>query len=167
MIFRDLIIKDFMQKAKKTYEIRRGLSDEGFQFVELLIYCWISFEAFTCMQYNLERVRDRINSFCDEFQDRYSQDFASFPDDFKENLVKLSRETVKDMSPNHQDRPPKQINNSKNLKEVFDVIYQIRCNLFHGGKHINEIGDRAKLEFSAIVLYRILEKFLKERGILL
>ena len=78
----------------------------------------------------------------------------------------LAKEEISDMRPNHQNDPKKQIRDIKNLKNVIEVIYQVRNNLFHGSKDVNEINDRAIVEFSGVVLYHILEKFLIEKGYL-
>ncbi len=156
MDFRHNIIKAWMEKSKKHYEMRDGLGGE-FQFAEILINCWISFEAYTCIKYNLEQVRGRINAFCRDHEIRYTDNFDKLPDDLRENVTRLSKYSIQDMRPNHQSDQPKQIIDVKDLSSVMGVIYQIRNNLFHGGKDVQNINDKNVIEYSAITLYRLLE----------
>lgn len=146
-----------MHKSKERYEIRDGIGGE-FQFAEILINCWIAFEAYSCLRYNLDGVQARINAFCREHAQNYKTDFESLPSDLRENLARLSKHKVHDMRPNHSSDPPKEIKDGKNLSEIMEVIYQVRNNLFHGGKDVQDIKDRNIIEHSAIILYRLLER---------
>jgi len=80
-------------------------------------------------------------------------------DECRDAILELSRHSIPDMSPGRRSRP-KTINNLRDLTQVIDSIYRVRCNLFHGGKDINEIGDIALISASGKALYYILEKFL-------
>ncbi len=165
MGIREDIIKSWMEKAKKIYQIRNGLGGK-FQFADMLVSCWITFEAFTCKKYNKEYVNERLKAFWRGFQNKYSAGFNNFPDDFKENITLLSGCNVRDMRPNHGLDIPKEITDVKNLEQVMKLIYQVRNNLFHGGKNVDEENDKLIIQYSAIVLYRILEKFLSEENYL-
>lgn len=69
--------------------------------------------------------------------------------DFLKGLKGLS--PVKDLRPGHQNSFEK-LTDINNFKQVVDFIYQIRCNLFHGGKSAIDGRDRELVEYSYHVL---------------
>src|SRR3989344_605946 len=58
---------------------------------------------------------------------------------------------VEDMRPNHRGKY-KYLIDVDNFAEVMKFIYQIRCNLFHGGKSYTNTNDRQLCEWSAKIL---------------
>ncbi|MBR5512788.1 MAG: hypothetical protein IKV85_02225 [Ruminococcus sp.] len=50
--------------------------------------------------------------------------------------------------------------NSSNVKYLFLIIYQIRCNLFHGSKSLNE-SDVKLVEWASVILEGYLEALFK------
>ncbi|MBI2654469.1 hypothetical protein HYX02_06715 [Candidatus Woesearchaeota archaeon] len=156
MEIRRNLIKTWISKSKKGYETRDGIGGD-FQFAEILINCWISFEAYSCLKYPREYVGQRINDFCQDHKQKYKNEFDELPDDLRSNVKNLSYYQIVDMRPNHELDAPKQINDIKNLSNVMGVVYQIRNNLFHGGKDVQDMKDKNVIEHSAIFLYRLLE----------
>jgi hypothetical protein len=69
-------------------------------------------------------------------------------------LVKVGR--VEDMRPNHRGKY-KYLNEPDDLHQVVNFIYQVRCNLFHGGKSAVNSHDRDLARWSADILERWLE----------
>ncbi len=63
---------------------------------------------------------------------------------------------VEDMRPNHRGEF-KYLTNIDNLDEVVDFMYQVRCNLFHGGKSYTKINDRQLCGWSAKILLNWIE----------
>ena len=158
-ISREHIIQCLMEKAKNEISgTKRGL-DQGYQDTEIFVYTFIAFEAFTCLRYNLSSPGQRNKAFCNGFKDVYIRDFNTLPDECKDAILELSRHSIPDMSPGGRSRP-KTIHNLRDLTQVIDSIYRVRCNLFHGGKDINEIADIALISAAGKALYYILEKFL-------
>lgn len=159
MSFRDLIVRNFMSRAKKGLGIVKGL--DKFQYADVLINSWIAFEGFSCEKYQLDGVKERINEFSNDFADDYRTNYDKLPDVLRDNLVELSKKTVADMRPSHLTDKPKKIRDLKELSEVMEVIYQVRNNLFHGGKNPADIpDDHEKIRLSATVFYYILERYL-------
>lgn len=159
-VSRELIIKGFMEKAKKEIVGPRSGFDSGFQSASILINCWIAFEAFTCLRYNIDGVQQRINKFVEEFSEDYKKHFPKSPDELRRAIIGLMNYSVLDMRPSHQQDLPIKIEDGKDLEQVFEVIYRVRCNLFHGGKDMQEVRDIELVHYSGIVLYYVLEKIL-------
>jgi hypothetical protein len=153
-----------MEKAKKEISGTVSGLNSGYQATEIFVYTWIAFEAFTCLKYKLSGVGDRKNAFCKDFGLRYNQEYDLLPDDCKRMAIGLASYTILDMTPTNIKKKPIKITDVKNLSQVLDAIYRVRCNLFHGGKDINEITDIALVSASGTLLYCILEKFLKEEN---
>jgi len=160
---REMVIQQFMFKAKKDREIRNG-SDEGFQSALILSCCWISFEAFTCLTYQINGVWERIKKFCNDFSDRYSEWFDKSPDDFRRDVTNLKKYPISDMRPGHGHVDPISISDEKKLENVLEVVYRIRCNLIHGGKNVKDDIDAEIIRLSSGVIYYILDHFLREEG---
>ncbi len=55
------------------------------------------------------------------------------------NQIK-DRGRIEDLRPNHNE--PKSLNDITDINQIFDVLYLIRCNLFHGSKDPNNPGDQ-------------------------
>ena len=155
-----------MEKAKKEITgLNKGFG-QGFQSAICLAWCWISFEAFTSAKYNKDKPRDRIDLFCDNFEDDYFKDYFGMPNEFKENIIGLMNYSISDMRPSHLNDAPIKIKDGKKLREVFEVVYRVRNNLFHGGKDMNDEKDMNLVLHSSKVLYYILEKFLMKEGLI-
>jgi len=164
MTFRDEIIKHFMLRAKKGLGIRSGL--DKFKDADVLINCWIAFEAFSCDRYKKDGVGERIANFCTAFEKEYKNNYAKLPDVSRENVEALSKKTIGDMRPSHLTDKPKKITDIKDLKQVMEVIYQVRNNLFHGGKNpAGNDDDFEKVRLSANVFYQILERYFIQSGL--
>lgn len=70
---------------------------------------------------------------------------------------------VEDMRPNHRGEY-KQLDDVNDFDAVIDFIYQIRCNLFHGGKSYVNTNDRQLCHWSAKILHQWLEWTLAKDG---
>ena len=163
---REEIIKGFMRIAKEEVtELSSGLN-QGYKFAAGLAWCWISFEAFTCARYNEDSPRRRIDQFYNEFGGRYNQYYNSMPNEFKISMVGLIRYEILDMRPSHLTDSTIKIEDARNLKQVLNVIYRVRNNLFHGGKNMNEERDMNLVLYCSKVLYYILEKILREERLI-
>ena len=78
--------------------------------------------------------------------------------DLKE-LKRLS--PVKDLRPGLENRTVP-LNNIYDFLQIMDFIYQIRCNLFHGGKMALIHRDRELVKFSSQILKSWIECILRE-----
>ena len=159
------IVKSNMLRAKKKQELKDGLGGDS-QFSDILTNCWIAYEAYATDKYAKEGVRDRIDSFCKDHQKDYELFIDNPPDDFKINMIQLENCQILDMRPNHEKGNPKEITDSKQLIQVMYVIYQVRNNLFHGGKNDGNNDDRIIINCASIVFYRLLENILIKEGYL-
>lgn len=159
-VSRERIITFMMGKARKELSGTKSGLNQGYQDTEIFLYTWIAFEAFTCLRYNLGEAGKRKDAFSKEFAQRY--DYATLPDDCKRAIIGLKSYSIIDMTPGNKQRKPAEIKDVKNLQQVIDSIYRVRCNLFHGGKDINEITDIALIWAAGTTLYYLFEKFLME-----
>ena len=64
---------------------------------------------------------------------------------------------IEDLRPENPSKP-KSLNNADNFAEVFDVVYQVRCNLFHGGKSPDDERDVAFVRASVPILERWIDQ---------
>ena len=164
--FREEIIKSWMNRAKKINSGSvDGLGGE-FQFPDMLISCWISFDAFTCTKSEEDGSGNRNRDFWNEYQNMYTQEFEAMPTDFIKSLGRLKNKRIPDMRPKHMNNPDdeQEITDEKNLKQIIETIYQIRNNLFHGGKSI--VDDKQIIQDASVVLFRLLETILIKEEIL-
>ena len=66
----------------------------------------------------------------------------------------MSQYRVLDMRPGHQGQS-KSISNINSFDELLDVIYQVRCNLFHGQKSAIDANDRELVDLAFHILSKI------------
>jgi hypothetical protein len=75
-------------------------------------------------------------------------------EDYLQGVTCLSHYRVLDMRPGHQGQC-KSISSTNSLNELLDVIYQIRCNLFHGQKSEIDPHDRELVDLAFHILSKI------------
>lgn len=101
--------------------------------------CWMIFDAYLTEISQSDRDRDKLSYFyqnrCD-FKNRILS---------KWNLLSGYASKLKELSPIQDMRPGsnRQISliNEDDLEQVFNFMYQIRCNLFHGAKDVKNTKD--------------------------
>lgn len=139
----------FTEKWLERAERGRRIIDDGDRFICL----WIAFNGWMRGKFGedigdrnqIESVK-RIQGFSRLFDNLKMQDA-----DFRRNLDELERFTVVDMR--FRDGCEKTVRYDGTFESLIEVIYQIRCNLFHGRKDIAE--DKKDIELVGLA-YRIL-----------
>ena len=163
--YREGIVKENMQRARKDYVGLKPGFNRGEFYAENFNRCWRAFDAFICSEFPNNQVGKRIEAFVKQFESWYK---TNYPDGlssrFRESIDIMSRYEIIDMTP-HSKRKPVTISNKDNLKEVIDVIYRIRCNLEHGGKQMTEDKNIILVENGFYLLYEILEKILVKESV--
>lgn len=81
--------------------------------------------------------------------------------DYQQRVKRLAEYTVLDMRPGHR-RDSKSIGNINNFNEVLEVIYQIRCNLFHGQKNEINPNDLELVDLAFHILSKIFRPVINE-----
>jgi hypothetical protein len=81
--------------------------------------------------------------------------------EFAMKLQRLSQYEVLDMRPDHQGQS-KSISDIRSVDQVLDVIYQIRCNLFHGQKSMIDPHDKELVELAFYVLSKMFKPVVTE-----
>src|SRR3989344_6668546 len=102
--------------------------------------CWIIFDAYLTEISKCDRDCDKLEYFYknrSDFKDFISGRWSSLLKGYATQLKKLS--PVRDMRPNSSEMVC--LKDEMSLEETFHFIYQIRCNLFHGSKHIKNSRD--------------------------
>lgn len=155
--YREKIVKENMQRAKKDYVGLKPSFNRGEFYAENFNRCWRAFEAYNCSEFPNSQVNERNGAFVKQFEAWYESSYlTTFSSRFKESIDFLSHTFIEDMNPNSR-KQPIGIKNKNELKEIIDVIYRIRCNLEHGGKLMDENRNILLVENGFYVLYEILE----------
>ena len=99
--------------------------------------CWMIFDAYLTEISQCDRDREKLNYFyqnINDFKDRILQKWDSL------RPIKLKEfSPIQDMRPNSNRAI--YLNDENNLEQVFNFVYQIRCNLFHGAKNVKNTKD--------------------------
>ncbi|MEM3007817.1 MAG: hypothetical protein QXY15_07170 [Candidatus Nitrosotenuis sp.] len=114
--------------------------------------------------FDRNKIQRRLDRTSNASQNDFNNILLNPPDDFKESLDNLSTLTIKDMRPNRSGTV--NITDKSELLDVMKFIYQVRNNLFHGGKDVDEERDKKIIKYSAVVLFRILQKVLTEEKLI-
>lgn len=117
--------------------------------------CWMMFDAYLTEISQCDRDSDKLNYF-------YQND-----NDFKSRLISkgLNGSRLKELSPVRDMRPnvnqEVHLHNENDLEQVFNFVYQIRCNLFHGAKDLKNDRDTELVRHGAKFLRSALDVWMK------
>ncbi len=117
--------------------------------------CWMIFDAYLTEISQCDQDRDKLNYF---YQNNC--DFKSRILNRGLNAIELKKlSPIQDMRPNSNKMV--YLNGENNLEQIFDFIYQIRCNLFHGAKNIKDARDYELVRHSAKFLRSAIDIWMK------
>jgi len=121
--------------------------------------CWMIFDAYLTEVSQCDRDRDKLSYFYQNSCDFKNQILL------KLNLLLVYTTKLKDLSPIPDMRPNSDrivfLNNENNIEEIFDFIYQIRCNLFHGAKDVKNNKDFELVKYGAKFLRACIDNWMK------
>lgn len=153
-----IFTEKWLQRAERT----RKCLDDGDRFISL----WIAFNGWMKGEFGENRSdRDLINKVKETLT--FKNTFIKLKDDsmeFCQNLDELSNYCVLDMR--HVDEKSRYKNYDGSFESLLEVIYQVRCNLFHGRKDVDD--DRKDYELVSLsynILLPLFKEYLKtQRG---
>ena len=121
--------------------------------------CWMIFDAFLTEISQSGLDRDKLNYFYRNkcyFKDRILLKWTSLSG-YALKLKELS--PIQDMRPNSNRMV--YLKDEKKLEQIFDFVYQIRCNLFHGAKDIKNAKDAELVSRGAKFLRFCIDSWMK------
>ena len=130
---------------------------------------WFSFNGHYSKRYSqIGREKNKIIEFAKDNEGLYEilltdkqVDFKNVLDEFGETKSQQKRECVKDMKSN-TGRCVKFDNENKSCEDFFKVLYQIRCNFFHGDKSSDSKQDRKLVQWAFKYFWIFWERFSDE-----
>lgn len=129
--------------------------DSFFRFIAI----WIAFNALYASRHGGARTdRDQVKSFAGSQQAKRRHEELLTLDTQYQNAIQDIRYRGVFNSRNPQRRY--QVPNNRNLKDLLNCVYQIRCNLFHGGKRPDDVRDATLVEAGYTVVSKLVEAFL-------
>ena len=165
--FDTISMNDSLKISQDWFSVSKNTSNVlpvYFQFIVL----WISFNTFYSAKFKKGRDSDKVKEFYNDSsaQTVYSslfeigsQERMGIISEFKETNASLDRDVVFDMRfPRSKEKAKKFVSENSNINNFFDVVYQIRCNLFHGGKEVNDGCDEKLVAWA----YKYLDMFWSE-----
>ncbi len=157
------LIKRWFEKSK----------DEENPF-DKFISLWISFNAFYAAEHLLEPEWQQVKNIKDEYKDIFVGVVANNSAVFEEfkNYIKVKSENfgfIQDLRYLvEKEKHKRRYLNLNSLCDYLECVYQVRCNLFHGGKNLKDGQDVEIVEraYQSLVVFltaiyeqeRILEK---------
>ena len=152
----------FTRKWLERSERQNENVDKGDNFIAL----WISFNSWMKLKFG-EKDSDSVLISKVGQLDEFKSTFIELKSEvsFNQNLMKLAEYAVIDMrEPNNGDKN-KEYDGS--FESLINTIYQIRCNLFHGRKNIND--DRNDFELVCLaydILLPLFKKYLQKNHLI-
>lgn len=132
-----------------------------FRFISI----WIAFNALYASRYssNTRGDRDQVRRFADEPKAIDShQKLLKEDRDYQKAIEILKKCGVQNTraSRNYS------INDITNLTEVVECLYQVRCNLFHGGKIPKNTRDQGLVEASYTIVSKLIKPYMSNFDVL-
>ena len=152
-------------EAIKSFE--KSDYKDWFKFAML----WFSFNSYYSKKYfHIRGEKNQVIKFAKGNKALYKSLLTGKQADFKNVLEKFTetkypekRECIKDMRPNRS-RCVKFDSENNSCEDFFKVLYQIRCNFFHGDKWPDSNQDKKLIQW-AFEYFRIFwERFLNEQA---
>lgn len=130
---------------------------------------WFSFNSYYSGRYsNIRGEKNQIIEFAKDNKTLYESLLTGKQAGFKNVLEKFTetkspekREYIKDMRPNGS-RRVKFDSEHNSCEDFFKVLYQIRCNFFHGGKRSDSDQDKKLIQWAFEYFKIFWEIFLDE-----
>ena len=140
----------------------QGQRVRKFTVFDQFISLWFAFNSWGTYLSKKDRDTDMLRWVKENTKlSRILEQLTKKNSEFVAKLQRLSQYKVLDMRPGHQGQS-KSINDIHNLGQVLDVIYQIRCNLFHGRKSMIDSHDRELVELAFHILSKIFEPMINK-----
>lgn len=159
----DILGKEDTELVKQWYH--KSTIDYFSAFVNL----WIAFNAYYKQFFpGIGGDHEKVRAICkDKKYIKIYDDLSNKNKLFCKNLEKLKEELEKKPLVDMKNKKPfgtylGVISSIKKMEEVFEILYGIRCNLFHGDKSLLDDRDKKLIEFAYNILHDYMEKLVEE-----
>jgi hypothetical protein len=155
------------ERIKKWF--KRSQSDkqeDNYDNFDKFIALWIAFNGWANIETNKTKDSELIKEVSKSGGVLGKNYKRLLKDDsnFRSNVEALkSASPVYDMRYLNDSDKAKEISNIENLGEVLKVIYQIRCNLFHGAKDLEDTRDNNLVKLAYDILTELFKKIVEEQ----
>lgn len=137
-------------------------------FISRFMMRWVAFNWMYCQCGNKSE-RQNIKSFCWK---RENQEKLELYDPFETDAIEIfKKQAVWSKGGQASDDDPEELwksirdgrgNSTKRAIDLLLIIYQVRCNLFHGSKSPDDDRDMALVEASAEIMGEYLKRLLSD-----
>lgn len=130
------LIKAWINLAdKESPHLSTSREDVYFRFMAL----WVGLNAFLTREYkHIRGDREKVRAFANESSSALLHREKLSDSIYSKAVEDLKKLGVKDMQNTNR---VYRINSSECFTEVMECVYQVRCNLFHGDKSIDDERD--------------------------
>jgi hypothetical protein len=159
-----------MKSADEYARLWFGKAKNENDEVNKFIFLWISLNAL----YNEYYVRDEKKAIKDFIKKKYidtitqKNEIESILNDenvsfFKERIIRNMRNITKSTMENAARLKNTTLSSPERLQELLMILYQIRCNLFHGEKWCDNTTDDNIVKKGMEILLKILEVYMDNK----
>jgi len=152
----DIFTERWLARAERSLKER---IDDGDRFISL----WIAFNGWMRGTYGEDK-DDRVLLDKVKNSSKFHNVFLSMKGrepEFSDNLLELGKYTVINMK--YPNDPRKTLTCDGTFSSLMEVLYSIRCNLFHGRKDVSENEKDIQLVSLAYqILLPLFKRYLKE-----
>ena len=147
------LIRSWLKVAHKENHSLANRLDAYFRFMAL----WIAFNAFLTKEYTSKRGdREKVSAFAaNNVNASFHKDRLKEGNFYSEAVEYFKKHGVKNMQPNAG--PKCEVSSRECFREVMDCVYQVRCNLFHGDKRIDNENDFKHVEAAYTIVHSHME----------
>jgi len=155
---------------KKWMEAIENFKKSDYEAWFKFVMLWFSFNSYYSERYSdINGEKNQITEFAKDNKNLYKSLLADKQADFKNVLEKFtetkspSRDRVNDMRPN-TNKYVEFKSEHKTCEDFFNVLYQVRCNFFHGDKWPDSDEDKKLVQWVFKYFGIFWERFLEENG---
>jgi len=145
--------------TRRWYEISTHGATTGTDSFFRFIAIWIAFNALYASRHGSARGdRNQVKNFAGSQQAKQRHEELLTRDAEYQNATQYigCRSVFDSRNPRRRYQVP----SNRKLKDLLNCVYQIRCNLFHGGKQPDDVRDATLVEAGYTVISKLIEAFL-------
>ncbi len=156
-----------MRNAISVSRIWKGKAEKESDCYDKFVYLWFAFNSLYNQHFDAYRnsERDAIKNLVNDNKHCFSEQVASklFNDSsviyFQDRIIRDCKGTGRDTRQNSLKLRDPNSHRFEKVKALCMILYQVRCNLFHGNKMFGRDSDDIVVEQASLALAQIVDAF--------
>lgn len=148
--------------AREWYEVASGDRSLGKDEVSRFMVLWVGFNALYALEFDhVDGDRKQVRLFADYPRAKNAHEEALSGSDtrYTTAVKTLAQRGVY----NFRNQERLRLEDESNLGQVMELVYQVRCNLFHGRKSPHDLRDRKLIKAAHTIVSQLMQRLTEDK----